>query len=250
MVTITWISSSRLTWTHEKERWKQTTLLREHRGGWLPCGSNAVCVCLSSSLSLFLQRTDRLGGRVMDNFYGPFCGNRRRPDHFARSFGQTKEVRWRKAQLIYIREWAMKLQPVSVHLTFYQFIRPIAQWQSHMQDRGWNPWSVVILVPYEPNLTWYISVCDPTLQEPVSAQGEWFIYENELWKCTSSVHLTYYHNSLLCRSGLSTCRKMDGGRSVEPTIFSIVTDGWHDSRNIQSKPWNLANTRVQCGIAL
>jgi hypothetical protein len=26
-----------------------TTLLREHRGGLLPCGSNAVCVFFSSS---------------------------------------------------------------------------------------------------------------------------------------------------------------------------------------------------------
>jgi hypothetical protein len=46
---ITWISSSCLTWTLEQERWKQTTLLREHRGGLLPCGSNDVCVFLSSS---------------------------------------------------------------------------------------------------------------------------------------------------------------------------------------------------------
>jgi hypothetical protein len=41
---ITWISSSRLTSTHERERRKQTTLLREHRGGLLPCRRNVVCV--------------------------------------------------------------------------------------------------------------------------------------------------------------------------------------------------------------
>jgi hypothetical protein len=47
---ITWISSTRRTSTHERERRKQTTLLREHRGGLLPCRKNVVCFCLSSSL--------------------------------------------------------------------------------------------------------------------------------------------------------------------------------------------------------
>jgi hypothetical protein len=35
---------------YEWERRKQTTLLRDYRGGLLRCGSNAVCVCLSASL--------------------------------------------------------------------------------------------------------------------------------------------------------------------------------------------------------
>jgi hypothetical protein len=49
---IKWLSSSSLTSTHDWERWKQTTLLREHKGGLLPCGSNDVCVGLSSLLDV------------------------------------------------------------------------------------------------------------------------------------------------------------------------------------------------------
>jgi hypothetical protein len=41
-------SSSKLTSTHEWERWNQTTLLRGYRGGLLPCQrSSAVCGSLS-----------------------------------------------------------------------------------------------------------------------------------------------------------------------------------------------------------